>query len=160
MKPLQKIIDHGIVSGIVCPCNPRSKFKPIIVIYADEYPLGEMLELGIILDEYNELTNHSFVTIEADQFQARVIEPKKVIARINDIIKARKSYISPTGIIDLFKPTNFVDKIPIEEALNYIIRLHSHPNIYIQGLINYLRRRREQGLHSLSSIKIEVELLG
>ncbi|RLG84352.1 MAG: hypothetical protein DRO40_01560 [Thermoprotei archaeon] len=157
VKPLQKPLGEGYVTCIVNPYNVRSVFKPCIVFYADEYPIGEVLEFGVIYDRHIDIIETSLVTMKARQFQAILLDRKELLDLVS-AINPRKYFISPWNVIDLYIPVNIIEVIGLRKALEELREMKSHVNPYMQGLINYLRRD-DNNIQRLLNTKINVVVL-
>ncbi|WFO75496.1 hypothetical protein J4526_00940 [Desulfurococcaceae archaeon MEX13E-LK6-19] len=138
-KKLQKPIDHGIVAGIINPCIKNDHIKPMIIIYADEHPIGEMLEVSVLVDKYIEFTSPYFLIIEADVYQAELLNPENV-KELAEKLGIRRYFLSKWNIIDLYMVTQIIEKHSLDTFLSNILKTRASENPYVQGLINYLRR--------------------
>lgn len=157
IKKVQKTLDQGIVAGIVNPCNPRETIKPIIVIYADEYPLGESFEFGVIIDKYLEFTLPSYTIFEAILYQAKIVKREPIVFLLRNIFRAKKFFLSKWNIIDLYEPVKIIYQHPLKEfLLNKKYLKECGANVYCTGLKNYLSRVPE-GAEILIKTKIGVK---
>lgn len=160
IKRIQRPLDQGIVAGIVNPCNPREVIKPIIVIYADEYPLGESFEFGVIIDKYLEFTIPSYTIFEAVLYQAKIVRREPIVFLLKNVFKAKKFFLSKWNIIDLYEPINIIHQYPLKEfLLNRKYLRECRVDIYCTGLKNYLSRVPE-GAEILIKTKIGVKRTG
>lgn len=136
---IQTPIDHGVVSAIINPCDKHAQLKPAIILYADEYPIGEMMEVGIVVDKYMEFIKPVFATLEVDVCKAELLN-KNAVEELARRLGVRKFFTSKWGIIDLYIPTQVVEKHELSTFLDKVRVMSTHDNPYVQGLINYLNR--------------------